>query len=236
MTHDECMARIDAEDALPATERAQVERHAAACAVCAAALARARAIRQAARALPGALAPARDGWPQVAEAIAAASTTGRTEPATGAAAGTRVIAPRSGRRWRFAGVAAAAALAAAVAIATVIAGRGRQAALPRPPLQATELDAAALSMDTGLHAGLARECMGAGRSLQASWTTAGVPAGDPATAALSNGLAILERSIDETRSALVAAPGDPQLAAMLAQRYRQKLALLQAALLRSETT
>ena len=50
--------------------------------------------------------------------------------------------------------------------------------------------------------------------------------------ALSNAVAILDRSIAETQSALASAPEDAELQSLLALRYRQKLAILNAALVR----
>jgi hypothetical protein len=208
MRHADAAARIDAFDALSPAERLELERHAAECAECGAALAALRSILEGARTLPCAMPPARDLWP----ALAASLQDAPPQPRTAAAA--RVP------RWAIA--------AAVVAVGATCIGLGmrRDARRPAPFVASDDAFPAVVS-------GLALQCLGAGKSLQAS-LAGGVPAA--AATDLSAGLAILDRSIDETRAALASAPHDPGLERMLAARYQQKLALLHAALLRVEST
>jgi hypothetical protein len=123
------------------------------------------------------------------------------------------------------------ALAAGIAIAgaTCIGLGLRRDARLAPPLATVE------DAFPAVVSGLALQCSGAGKSLQAS-LAAGAPAASEAAADVSAGLAILDRSIDEMRAALASAPHDPALERMLAARYQQKLAVLHAALLRVEST
>jgi hypothetical protein len=76
--------------------------------------------------------------------------------------------------------------------------------------------------------------MGAGKLLQAALRATGDPVTHDMAASLAEGLDDVDRSIAETRAALVADPESGALLRMLAIRYQQKLELLHGMLLRVE--
>jgi anti-sigma factor RsiW len=220
MNHEAFSAKLEAyvDGELPPVEEREFEAHARDCAACVSALAAADQLVERTRALRREIQPSRDLWPEVRAGL------GGARPRVVLSS----VPRRRGRGWRRRvriGTAAAAAAAAAAYLAT----RGPHEGSATSPRG----DAFALVLS-----GLEQECMGAGKSLQASLRVeSSAPAQTAAwTAGVASGVSILDLSIDETRAALAAQPGDPELQRLLAERYRQKLALLQTALLRVEHT
>lgn len=224
MNHDDVRAQVEAytDETLPPDARHEIERHARDCADCASLLAAAAALRDATRGLRRDVEPRRDLWPALEAELRRRSRPKVVE--------TRRAAPRPAWRW----FGALAAGLAAIAVSMLWFETGRD-----PGADSNRLRAGAEGLP-GTVEGLERECMGAGRSLQASLQLSpGTLAPDRAAAwtpGLSAGMAILDQSIDETRTALQSQPGDPALQRMLAARYQQKLALLNAALIGVEKT
>jgi anti-sigma factor RsiW len=215
MTHGEFQDRLDAfvDGELDPVARDAMQEHAGTCASCAAALAATRALVENARRLPGAIEPEHDLWARVESTL-------------------KVRTPRR-RGWNT--VAWLAAASVTLGVATLW-SRARDPINAHVAAAAVESDAAF----NGLVSGLELECLGAGASLQASLRLPGAVRSGTALAAwtpvLSDAVAILDRSIAETRSAIALAPEDTVLQALLAARYRQKLEILGAALASVEKT
>ena len=173
-----------------------------------------RALKATARTLPGNREPRRDLWPGIRDAL-----TPRPEPAPGA--------PWWRRGWWVPAGLAAAAAAALVVFTWTPSPDGDRAGggVPAPPSPG----AYPAEVLRGMVRGLELECRGAGKEVLASRSAD--PAGFEESAAgiLDGNLSALDRAIAETRSALVAHPGHPELVNMLVKRYRQKLDLLHEA-------
>ena len=181
---------------LTPAEREALERHTAACASCAEDLESARTVRPAVATLPRSIEPPHDLWPAIER---------------------RLPGPRSARpprRWRLAGLAAAAAimLVAGSSALTLWLVRDRPAAssaAATPAIEAGYVNASAELL----------------RALDAERARL-----SPATVAtLERNLAVIDAAIAESRAALATDPGNHDLAALLWASYRQKVALLQQA-------
>jgi anti-sigma-K factor RskA len=229
MNHEAFQDQLDdyVDGALSGAERAAMEAHAAACAPCAASLAQLRALLGLAQQLPPGAAPERDLWTALRERLVAA------EPEAlrpGAAPASRWWA----RAWRPAvGVAAAAAAVVFLALCAWLSQRGpREAAVDTaaPRLESTPATAETAVLTPTLVAALARECMGAGRILQASMESRNDPADEALTHSLTAGIEVVDRSIAETVAALEKNPGNVSLLKLVTLRYQQKLALLHSAM------
>lgn len=220
---------------LPNAERAELEAHIASCADCTAALARLRALLAAARQLPPAVPPARDLWPELRERLAA-------EEAAGLRAARSSTTRDRGRRhlWHPAvGLAAAAALVLVAASVWYMQRADRRAAdldVAVTPGADTMSVTRALedAPDTGVLpavvAAFERECMGAGKTLQASLEGRNTPADEAMLRSVAAGIETLDESIAETRAALASNVDDVALMKLLTVRYQQKLSLLQGAI------
>lgn len=218
MTHSEFQDRLDAfvDGELDPVARHAMQEHAGTCASCAAALEATHALLEGARRLPPAIEPQQDVWVRLERTLQARE-------------------PRTDARHRMTAVAWLVAASLAVGVGALW-SRSRDALTTGAATTAVERDAAF----NGLVSGLELECMGAGESFQASLRLPGAVRPGTALAAwtpvLSDAVAILDRSIAETRSALALAPQDTALQALLAARYRQKLEILGAALASVEKT
>lgn len=182
--------------ALPPAEREALERHAASCAACAEDLASARAVHPAVQALPRAIEPPHDLWPEIERRLLPGSRS-----------------TRAPRRWRLAGLAAAAAimLVAGSSALTLwlVRDHAPASAAATPAIEAGYVNASAELL----------------RALDAERARL-----SPATVAtLERNLAVIDAAIAESRAALATDPGNHDLAALLWASYRQKVALLQQA-------
>lgn len=224
MMHDELRRCLDdfVSGALPEAERSEVESHLRTCTDCAADVQALQALLAAARRLPEAVEPRRDLWPAIEARLASAPRL---------AAPTLQRSQARARRWpgRW-------ALAAGVAALAALGGwwslqRRGSAADSGPAVASPDVFSTVVS-------GLELECMGTGQLLQASFRARDDSAVSDAMTAVAAGLTqalpIVDRSIAEVQAALASHPGDPDLQRMLAARYEQKLALLQATLQRVE--
>jgi hypothetical protein len=243
MKHEDFRRRLDEFiDAQGSTaERFEMEQHARECRDCAGELAALRALVQAARSLPSRLDPPAPLWSRIDAALDAArspvppprrgpSLVGRALRGLGGLWSPSRTGPGVGTGWRgVAGLAgAAAALVALLWGSWELIRREAPTSLPSTPRLESRSP-----LPLGL-AGLEQQCMGAGKLLQAALRTSGDPATGDMAASLAPGLEDVDRSIAETRAALVADPEDGALLRMLALRYQQKLELLHEMLLRVE--
>jgi anti-sigma factor RsiW len=173
-------------------DREALEAHARSCAGCRADLESTRVARPAAAALPRSIEPPHDLWPGIQQRL------GRSGP---------IQAPR---RWRMAGLAAAAAILLMAGSSAVTLWLVRD----RPAPTAPAIEAGYVSATAELLRALDAE-----RAHLA-----------PATVAtLERNLAVIDAAIAESRAALATDPANHDLAALLWASYRQKVALLQQA-------
>jgi anti-sigma factor RsiW len=173
-------------------DREPLEAHARSCAGCRADLESTRVARPAAAALPRSIEPPHDLWPGIQQRL------GRSGP---------IQAPR---RWRMAGLAAAAAILLMAGSSAVTLWLVRD----RPAATAPAIEAGYVSATAELLRALDAE-----RAHLA-----------PATVAtLERNLAVIDAAIAESRAALATDPANHDLAALLWASYRQKVALLQQA-------
>src|SRR5262245_32452423 len=170
MNHEAFQEQLDeyVDGALSGAERAAMETHAATCAPCAAALAQLRALLGLAQQLPPDAAPERDLWPALRERLVAA------EPEA-LGPGAAPASPWWARAWRPAVGLAAAAAVVFLAVSVWLAQRGpREAAVDTvaspaaPRVESAPATSETAVLTPTVVAALARECMGAGRLLQAS--------------------------------------------------------------------
>jgi hypothetical protein len=228
MNHDDFRRHLHAfvDGALAEPERLEMDRHAAACRDCARELQALRDLLVAAHGLPRGLEPEADLWPAIAARL-------------GNEAEHRATLPFRWPRFAVPRLRLASAAAFAVLVAGIV-GVVLQLARPRG---SGDAEVAVVDFAQVLPAslsGLELECMGTGQLLQAALRLpAATPERETAESlapGLAEGLTILDRSIDETRAALVTDPNNIELQCLLAARFQQKLALLQAALMRVEAT
>lgn len=210
--------------ALAAEARAALDGHIASCRDCAAELATLRQLLQTAQELPAGIAPRRDLWPDLARRLEAHPL--RRAPA-------REHGKRHGIWMPAYGFAAAAMLLVAVGLwfwsQSGSGGNGHDA----NGLVAQFEEGPAFTPQEimpATAAALERECVGAGKMLQASVVGRNTASGDAMASSLTSGLDALDRSIAETQAALEQSPDDPNLMKLLTVRYQQKLALLYSAI------
>lgn len=235
MNHEEFESRLDdyVDGTLPSADRAELEVHLAACTDCTATVVRLRALLEAARQLPTSVAPGRDLWPGLRERLAADEIPVLPDapPEDAARRGHR-------RPWhpalRWAAAAVVILLAASVWLTqradrrppSTDVVRGPQPHVVVPPPFATSVS----GVLPAVVAAFERECMGAGKTLQASVEGRGNPADEAMLQTVAAGIEVLDQSIAETRAALESNADDVALMKLLTVRYQQKLALLQGAI------
>ena len=235
MSHEKFEHWLDdyVDGTLPSADRAELEAHIATCTDCTVQVARLRTLLEAARQLPPTVAPARDLWPGLRERLPADEITvlpGAT-PADAALRGRR-------HPWhpafRLAAAAVVVLLAASVWLTQRTDRRPRSIDVVRGPQRETvSRPPSATSVSGVLPAVVAafeRECMGAGKTLQASVEGRGNPADEAMLQTVAAGIEVLDQSIAETRAALESNADDVALMKLLTVRYQQKLALLQGAI------
>ena len=229
MNHEAFQDQLDdyVDGALSSAERAAMETHAAACGPCAAALAQLRALLGLAQQLPPGAAPERDLWPALRERLVAA------EPEA-LGHGAAPHSPWWARAWRPAVGLAAAAAVVFLALGVWLSQRGPRGTGGDTAASPPRLESGAVTTETAMLtptvvAALARECMGAGKSLQASMESRYDPADEALTLSLTAGIEVVDQSIAETLAALEKNPGNVTLLKLVTLRYQQKLALLHSA-------
>ncbi|HEY2908398.1 MAG TPA: zf-HC2 domain-containing protein [Vicinamibacterales bacterium] len=206
------------DNALPAAERAEVERHLAECGACRALVGDLREIARAATGLEPIEPPARV-WPRIAEAI------GQQEPAT---------AERDRSYWKWLAAAAVLVLATIVGIRFNPLSKQRAIEEPRQSASANSgrTTAAAPSGDTAQT--VETELRQAEEHYDKAITgleqiaNANQSAFDPGTAAtLHKNLAVIDQAISESRAAVHAQPNSEPAQQSLLENFRTKIAVLQ---------
>ncbi len=197
---------------LAPAEAEAVDRHLAGCPECAAALAALADLRRRARALPAELEPPRDLWPGIESRLGLERP---EELETG-------VAPGRTLRWPWA-LAAAAALAVAVLSLALLTGRDRSplVASEGPPPPVAGIVPAVQALDS--------QVRGASKELVAAVQEGPGSLRGPVAEAMEENLRILDRAMDETRSALAEEPQNARLIHALTALYERKLALLHEA-------
>ena len=233
MNHEVWSAQLDdyVDGTLPESERAALQVHLDTCDTCATEVEALRKLLATARQLSPSIPPRRDLWPELAGRLARA-----TDRSPETAPQRRAFGPAT--TWL------AAAAAVILLAASVWIWQARQeSAEPQsvatqtgPPAPAERDPVPTGDMVQSVVAALERECMAAGKMLQASFA-AGGPAGnassdggDVLAKTLMSGLSELDDSIAETLVALGQNPGDATLMKLLMLRYQQKLSLLHGAI------
>ncbi len=235
MDHETWITQLDdyVDGTLSEPQRAALQAHLDLCESCSTEVESLRKLLATARQLSPAVALRRDLWPELSGRLSGASE--RTPDAAGSA-----------HRHAF-GPAHAWLAAAAVVIllaATVWIWQGRQesaepasvATQPSPNATTGRDPALAGEMVQTVVAALERECMAAGKMLQASFAAgdhagnAGAEGGDVLARTLESGLLVLDDSIAETLAALEQDPDNVTLMKLLMLRYQQKLSLLHGAI------
>lgn len=242
MKHEDFRRRLDdfIDARVSAAERFEMEQHARECSACGDELGALSALVQAARSLPSRLDPPADLWPRLAAKLdapphsPARAARPRVPGTVRGLSGWRGLWRRPGAGIGWQGLTRLAG--ASVALVAVLWGSWvllRDAGTPSHPSARLESGPSTPGLPPGL-AGLEQQCMGAGKLLQAALRATGDPAAHDMAASLAAGLEDMDRSIAETRAALVADPESGSLLRMLAIRYQQKLELLHGMLLRVE--
>lgn len=221
MSHFKIQDRLDEflDDTLPDGERREMEMHLAECAECRAEVEAIRSLRADARALPRGIRPPRDLWPEIR---------GRIE-------GSRTVEVDFGRRSRRSPRAARGWLAAAAAVLVVASSAVTTWVLRDGPAPLAEVVPVAAPARTP-------SALAAFRPAEAEYLrttdelTAVLEARrevlDPRTVAVvESNLRIIDGAIAEARAALLADPQNRDLTEMLSGVYRQKVDLLQSAVL-----
>ena len=204
-----------ADGTLAGESKRALDAHLAGCPECRASEARMRALLARVEALPRALEPARDLWPQIADRIAASNVV----PAGFAA---------RGRRWVPLGAAAAAAalLIAVTAVVTAVLVRGERASRSAASVPAEVPGAVqaslALADARSTYEAARRQLVGALESRRGSLSPATLKVVD-------DNLAIIDRAVREMEGALARDPGNRELPALLVAAYRQEIDMLQRA-------
>jgi len=235
MDHETWITQLDdyVDGTLPEPQRAALQAHLDLCESCTAEVESLRKLLAAARQLSPAVALRRDLWPELSGRLSGAS---ERAPNTAGSAHHRAFGPA--HAWL------AAAAVVILLAATVWIWQGQQesaepesVATQPSPTALTERDPALTSeMVQTMVAALERECMAAGKMLQASFAAgdhAGNAAGDGGDVlarTLESGLSVLDDSIVETLAALGQDPDNATLMKLLMLRYQQKLSLLHSAI------
>jgi anti-sigma factor RsiW len=197
-----------ADGRLSATERQEVDRHVAGCAACRQVLDELERLLRRVRALPRDLAPRRDLLPAVRAALASGTAS-----------------PASAGWTRWAGVAAGLLLGALLVV-----GGARWGADPTVPAEVEDLEGAGVqpAATDGIAALRAAEdeYSRALQQLMASFEERRDELSPEAADALTRNLAIIDRAIDDIRTALEADPENPANSQLLATMQRQKVELL----------
>jgi len=197
---------------LDVAERAEVERHLAACGDCHRLLAELKGLKRAAGELPRELSPDRDLWPGIRATIE------RGDDVRDRAAGT----PASHAWLRWAG------LAASVLIVVLAALAGARWLRPEATAPITALPAAAPGAELVLEEFRNAESQyeQASRTLLEVLEERKGELSPETFAAIEENLRIIDQAIDEVRAALEADPGNAQNGRVLNALYQQKVGFL----------
>ncbi len=243
MNHEFWSAQLDdyVDGTLPEPQHVALQAHLDTCDTCAAEVEALRKLLAAARQLSPSVALRRDLWPELAGRLPAATD---RNPRRGHA-----TSPPHRRAFSPATTWLAAAAAVILLATTVWIWQGRKestepASVARGTRHSTTASHSLAGRDPVLAsdmvhtvvAALERECMAAGKMLQASLAAGGnagsigSDGGDVLASTLSSGLLMLDDCIAETLAALEQDPGDATLMKLLMLRYQQKLSLLHGAI------
>jgi hypothetical protein len=204
------------DNALPAAERAEVERHLAECGACRALVADLREIARAATAL-GPLEPPTRVWPRIAAAI------GQQEPAE-----------RDRPYWKWLAAAAVLVLATVVGVRFNPLSKPRGKEQPRQSAAAKSGGTTAVAPSGDTAQTVETELRQAEEHYDKAITgleqiaNANQSAFDPGTAAtLHKNLAVIDQAISESRAAVHAQPNSEPAQQSLLENFRTKIAVLQ---------
>ena len=207
MSCSELLERLDdyVDGELPAAEVHEVELHLLGCAACRDEERMLRGLIARAAALPRAVRPGRDLWPQIAAEIGSKRRWLRFEP---------------GRSW------AAAALAAAVLLLALVSLRHGSPLPPGLPSRPATGSFAAATPDPGLQ-GAEADYERATAALLAALREKREGLSPEMLQSLERNLAVIDRALAEVRQALGKDPRSPELNRMLAATHRKKVEVLQ---------
>ncbi|HEX6909221.1 MAG TPA: zf-HC2 domain-containing protein [Longimicrobium sp.] len=227
MTHERTLELLDeyVGGELPPREERDVRRHLMQCDICRAEEQVLRTLLDEAAALPEEIAPPRDLWQGIAPRLEA-----RTGTATERMDEVRTIGPRPVRPlpwWMLAAASIALVVVTSLLTLRVSGGRGTgpDVVLPTQHAQSPGATNAALASFRPAE----QEYEKAIADLQAVLQTRRSQLAPETVAALEANLRIIDQAIRESRAALAADPGSPELTRMLSDTYDAKLNVLRRA-------